>query len=106
MNEEEMRNLVGENLQTNMMKYNRFETVLYIVGGIICGILGLTDLYGAIFYAVLSCIVALFIVMKMKFNTKLYANTTPMSLLLQGASNHALSFVLFWTMTYALVYIY
>jgi ER membrane protein complex subunit 6 len=106
MSEEEMRNIVMENLQMNSMKFSRFQTVLYIVGGVMCGILGLTDLLGLLFYLALSAVIALFIVVKMKFNTKLYANSTPMSILIQGASSHALSFVLFWTMTYALVYIY
>ncbi len=103
---EEMKNVAMDLLQMNKMKYSRFETVMYIAGGCIAGVLGLTNFYGLLFYIVLSCLVSFFIMLKMKFNTKLYANTTPLSIILQGASSQAMSFVLFWSMAYALVYIY
>lgn len=104
--DQDMKNIVIENLQMNSMRYNRFQTVLYIVGGTICGILGLTDLSGLLFYMALSVVVASLITIRMKFNTKLYANISFFKMLLQATTSHLLSFILFWTMSYALVYIY
>lgn len=100
------KHIVIESLMGNTRKIDVFQTVLFIIGGISCGTLGLTSLNGLVFFLFVSVAVALGIPTKMNFDTMLYANTSLVNLWIQGISSHVLSFVLFWTLSYALVYIY
>lgn len=95
-----------EMLSFNMRKIDSALTVFYIVIGIIAGILGLTSLKGLLFYVFMSVVSTLAILLKMKFNISSYTVMSMHGLLFHGMSSQAMSFVLFWTLAYALVHIY
>ena len=95
-----------EMLVKNNQQIDKFQTVIYIVGGIISGILGLTGLRGLILYLALAAIISVALLIKMKFKVSKYTDATLFGLTSNGLSNYSMSFVLFWTLTYALVHIY
>lgn len=95
-----------EILQLNIRLIERVRTVSYIVGGISCGILGFTSLNGLIFILATELITSLLLNIKMGLQLKKYTNATLLSFLMGGIQNNSMSFVLFWTLSYALVYIY
>ena len=103
---EEPKQLIVEAIQLNMRKIDTFQTVLFIVGGTACGILGLTSGSGLFFFLLFSTVIAAAIATSTRFQVPTYTNSSFISLWIQGISNHALSFILFWTLAYALVYIY
>lgn len=97
-----------EAMMGNGIQLMNFRTLCVgIVCGVICGILGLTSLHGLLFY-LLSSILTDFIVVfyKMKMNTKEFTNTSFVQFYIDGLSNSAMTFVLFWTLSFAIVYIY
>jgi hypothetical protein len=96
----------GEMLGFNMKKIDSFLTMLYIVSGVVSGVLGFTSLRGLFLYIVLSLVITFALLVKMQFDVKKYTVMPVHSLLIHGMSTHAMSFVLFWTLAYALVHIY
>jgi len=104
---EEPTNFVNmEKLQMNARNIDLVRTILYIVAGVLCGILGLTSVEGLIFFIVISVLISNAIAISMSFNAKQYMNSTHIALWLQGMQSQAMSFIMFWCITYALVYIY
>lgn len=103
---DEDKPLMLDVLFVNNRKIDVVQTIMFIIGGIACGTLGLTSLRGLLFFLFVSILIALGIAARMGFKIALYANMSFFSLLLQGITSHILSFVLFWTLSYALVYIY
>lgn len=95
-----------ENMMRNMQQIDRVKQVLCIVGGIICGILGLTGLNGLLFFIALTAVSTIALLAKMKFKLKEYTNLSLFQFVSGGVSSTAMSFVLFWTLSFALVYIY
>ena len=95
-----------ELLMKNNMHIDKFQTVLYIVGGIIAGILGLTGLKGLIMYLILTAISSVTLLLKTKFKLAKYSDASLLGLASNGLTNYSMSYVLFWTFTYALVHIY
>ena len=106
--EEGVEKISMEAMMINSMQITNFRTlVVGIVCGIICGILGLTSLHGLLFYVISSLVTDLIlIVVKMNMNCRKYTNNIMPYFLLEGISNSAMSFVLFWTLSFAIVYIY
>lgn len=95
-----------ENFQNNMRKISVVSTIMYIVGGIVSGILGLTGVQGLIVALFTAALSTLALSVKMGFDVLTYTNTSPLSFMLSGAQANSMSFLLFWTLTYALVHIY
>ena len=95
-----------ELLMRNNQQLDKFQTVIYIVGGIISGILGLTGLEGLALYVVLALVTSVALLLKTKFQTSKYTDASLIGLATNGLTNYAMSFVLFWTFAYALVHIY
>lgn len=95
-----------ELLMKNNQQLDKFQTVIYIVGGIISGILGLTGLEGLALYVVLAIVTSVALLLKMKFQTSKFTDASLIGLATNGLTNYAMSFVLFWTFAYALVHIY
>ncbi len=106
LHEEENKNILVENLRKNMSQVDVARTFLCIIGGVGAGVLGYTGWRGLICFITVYLSVAGALTLKMKGNTKLYVNTGFLSLVTSDLQKNALSFVLFWTLTYALVYIY
>lgn len=95
-----------EMLSFNMRKIDSVLTVLFIVSGILAGVLGLTSLNGLLFYILMSVVSTVALLARMKFDASNYTVMKTVSLLIHGMSSQAMSFVLFWTLAYALVHIY
>jgi hypothetical protein len=77
-----------------------------IVGGLINGVLGLRGIPGFIFFAAMYTFVSLVLWAWMGFNLSVYSNLKLREFLFADIGSHALSFILFWTLMYAMVYIY
>ena len=95
-----------ESLILNGNQISRLRSLQCIVCGIICGILGLTGLHGLMFFIGASFLTDLTVLAKMKFHVKEYTNTSLLQFLIEGLSFTSMSFVLFWTLSFAIVYIY
>mmetsp|Transcript_16205 Transcript_16205/g.27392 ORF Transcript_16205/g.27392 Transcript_16205/m.27392 type:complete len:111 (-) Transcript_16205:1031-1363(-) len=95
-----------ELLQYNNLNIDKFQTVVFIAGGIISGVLGFTGLMGLLMFVLLSAIASLALILKCNFNLSKYTNSGMFGLSMNGITNFAMSFILFWTLTYALVHIY
>lgn len=95
-----------EAMMGNGNQISRTRVLMCIVSGIICGILGLTSLHGLLFFIASSITTDLAIITKMKFNLKEYTNASFIQFFLDGFSSTAMSFILFWTLAFAVVYIY
>lgn len=83
-----------------------FLAFLCIIGGFIAGILKCTNLNGLICFITIYILITIVLGLKIKFDFKQYMNCTMMNFLTSDLQKNALSFILFWTLTYALVYIY
>jgi hypothetical protein len=95
-----------EQLMKNNQQIDKFQTVLYISGGIISGVLGLTGLSGLLLYIALAVVISVVLMIRMGFSLSKYTDASLLGLASNGLTNYAMSFVLFWTLAYALVHIY
>ena len=95
-----------EAMQANGKSLNKAQSFFAIVSGVLAGILYLTSFKGFLAYFILSFIMNGLIYVKMNFDCKLYTNSSFIGFFLSDLSKNALSFILFWTVSYALVYIY
>ena len=97
-----------ESMGHNMRQIMTFRSMVFIVGGVVCGILGLTGLLGLIFYLLVGILGAVALWLKMGFDSRRYTGIGGPGFLLSDLLNfnHILSFILFWTLAYALVFIY
>jgi hypothetical protein len=86
-----------------MSQIDLVRTVLALVTGAFCGILGLTSLWGLGFYIAATVVIGLSIAARMAFNTKMYTNTSLLSFVFQGMQGQAMTFVMSWTLAYSLV---
>ena len=103
---EEQKRIAFDYLMSNMKQIDLFQTVIYMVGGIVSGIFGLTGLNGLFLFILLSIISVSSLLIWMKFDHSNYLNISVVDLTLMGVNNQVMSFVLFWTLSYALVHIY
>ena len=92
--------------QRNVMEIDGARSSMSIVIGIATGILNCEGLYGLITYLVMYFMLDLAILSKMNFDSMKYANQRTIIFFVGDLAKHALSFILFWTLTYALIYIY
>mmetsp|Transcript_6069 Transcript_6069/g.9166 ORF Transcript_6069/g.9166 Transcript_6069/m.9166 type:complete len:111 (+) Transcript_6069:44-376(+) len=106
VSEEDANRVSVENLQQNMKQVDIARTFICIIGGIVAGVLGHTGLQGLISFVIVYAAVAFALSLKMGFDFKQYMNCSVISFLVSDLQKNGLSFILFWTMTYALVYIY
>ena len=97
-----------ESMGFNMRQIINFKTVLFIVGGIMCGVLGLTNSLGLLFYLFVGVLGSCCLLLQMGLDAKRFTATSPANFLVSDLMNpnHVMSFILFWTLAYALVYIY
>mmetsp|Transcript_17009 Transcript_17009/g.28373 ORF Transcript_17009/g.28373 Transcript_17009/m.28373 type:complete len:110 (+) Transcript_17009:144-473(+) len=106
INEEESSRISMDALQNNMKQIDVTRSFLCIVGGVITGILGCTGFNGFLCFVLLYLSLALSIGLKINFDYMSYMHCTLTSFLLTDLQKNGLSFILFWTLTYALIYIY
>jgi hypothetical protein len=104
--------LSQESMMVNIMNINYVRSLMAIVGGLCAGILGLTSLYGLAFYVTCHVLTSLALLNKMKFQLHDFAPNTASDLksiitwAFKGMGEQALSFILFWTLSVAVVHIY
>ena len=104
--DEDAKNIAPEFIHHNLKHVDVARTLLSIIAGIYAGILRCESLSGLICFIVLYTIIALSLAFKMKFDVKMYTNSSFIVFAAGDLQKNGLSFILFWTLTYALVYIY
>lgn len=96
-----------ENMQKNYKVFNFSHTFMCIISGCIAGISGLTGVSGFILFLLAFVGTSCGLLLKMKMQLKDYTNSSKLhEFVFLGISTHGLSYVLFWTLSYALVHIY
>lgn len=96
-----------ENMKSNEKVVDFVYTSMCVIAGCIAGILGLTGLAGFAFLAVAYVATAVTVwVFKLQMRVSVYFNTSTLSFIFAGVFSQALSFILFWTLSYGLVHIY
>ena len=105
---DEEKILNPEALQANMMGINFVRSLMAIVAGIASGVAGLTGTRGFLLYITLHLLTSLALMMKMKFNVSEYLmhGLSPFWFAIDGLTGQALSFVMFWTLSFAMVHIF
>lgn len=99
-----------DRLSVSHMKSNG-ETLFFVrtlaacTAGAAAGILGCTGWAGLAFYIIVWLIVSAGLIFKTGFHIKPYF-MSPSALTLEGLTGGLMSFVLFWTLCYDIVYIY
>ena len=97
------------NVQAQMFNFQRIDEIkafMGIMSGCFAGICGLTGLQGLVCFIVLDLIVSLAILAKMKFKLANYSTETIFSFITAHMQKNAMSFMLFWTLFYGLVYLF
>ncbi|CAH0481641.1 unnamed protein product [Peronospora belbahrii] len=96
-----------ENMKKNEKTIEYVHTSMCVIAGCIAGITGMTGLQGFAFLAIAYVFTALALwVFKLGMNVHVYFNTSVISFIFAGVMSQALSFILFWTLSYGLVHIY
>jgi hypothetical protein len=106
MADQDGKRISMEKVIFNSKQIDIASAVCFITGGIISGILGLTGLNGLFLLLAVMVILNGSLLLKMGLNLSAYSNQGVVSLAVNGVKSHAMSFVLFWTLSYALVHIY
>ena len=89
-----------------MKALSLINTFVMLIGGCCAGILGCTGLHGALLYVLLYVSLQVVVLATMGFDSMKYTMQPPFKFITGSAGENALSFILFWTLVYALVYIY
>jgi hypothetical protein len=96
-----------EIVMQNSIAINSVRSLMTIVAGIAAGVLGLTSLLGFGFYLVVHLATSAALVVKMKGDVaECVPGQTIPAFLIDGLSGQLMSFLLFWTVAYAMVNIY
>lgn len=85
----------GENLMFNMRQVERYRTIMFIIGGVVTGTLGLTSLHGLLALVILGLLSSILLNMKMGFNVLKYTNLSNVQFFLTGIQSNLMSFILF-----------
>lgn len=104
--EEDVRSISIEYLQNNLKQIDVARTFLSIVAGVFAGVLGCESMSGLLCFVVLYVLIAFSMAIKMSFDTKMFTNSSLLSFVAGDLQKNGLSFILFWTLAYALIYIY
>ena len=96
----------SENMRINMNQIDSLRSFMMIAGGIMAGSIQCVGIYGFLCFLILYVVITIALGLRIKFDFKTYTNMTLMEFALLDISKHVMSFVLFWTLSYALVYIY
>lgn len=95
-------------MKLNEDKMDRIKSHMGIISGCSAGILGLTNLYGLLFFVLCHLTVNGIILIQIQGNLEIFRGRqcTLSSFLMEGVTNCAMSFMLFWTLFYGLVYLF
>ena len=105
---EEDQLLNMEALQANMLGINYVRSLMAIVIGIVAGVAGLTNSRGFLFYIVMHLVTSFALLFKMKFNPSEYlsANVSIFWFAVDGLLAQLISFLMFWTLSFAMIHIF
>mmetsp|Transcript_9608 Transcript_9608/g.13303 ORF Transcript_9608/g.13303 Transcript_9608/m.13303 type:complete len:115 (-) Transcript_9608:2052-2396(-) len=95
-----------EAIMFNRSTIDSFRSYITIFAGVATGILGATGLRGLWLFLASYGFSSLCLALKMRLDTEAFANEKIYMFLFGNMGSYGLSFVLFWTLSYALVYIY
>jgi len=90
----------------NMRKADKIRSFMGIVSGCVAGICGLTGLAGLACFIVMHLTVSLAILAKMDFDLKAYSRGSMLAFLTADLQKCAMSFMLFWTLFFGMVYLF
>jgi len=107
-------------LATNTRVLNFVRSVMFVYAGSVAGVLGLTGLQGFAFYVTVFVVVSVAMLMFMKSSGKagdakshdgdglqrFFLTSSPVSFALSGMGGQLVTYILFWTLAYALVHLY
>ncbi len=105
----EARNVFdSEAMRYNVTKMDNIKSFMGIISGSCAGILGLTNGLGLLFFAVCHLVVNGMILLQIQGDLKKYRGTQckMAGFLAEGIQNCAMSYMLFWTLFYGLVYLF
>merc|ERR1712232_677288 len=93
--------------RSNFRKMDKIRSFMGIVSGCVAGVLGVTGLGGLACFIILHIAVNLSILaFKMNFDLHSYTKDSMVSFLIADLQKCAMSFMLFWTLFFALVYLF
>uniref|UniRef100_A0A6U3NU56 ER membrane protein complex subunit 6 n=1 Tax=Ditylum brightwellii TaxID=49249 RepID=A0A6U3NU56_9STRA len=92
--------------QLNLKKMDTVRSFMGIVSGCVAGVCGLTGLPGLACFIILHLAVSIALLIKMKFNLKEYTRQSLLSFFTADLQKCGMSFMLFWTLFYGLVYLF
>ena len=92
---------VNHNLKVNKTIYE----FLSVVAGLVCGVLGLTDLRGVLAFLVFNALIGLVVLAKTGFNLRAHFLSWD-KVFVEGAAGGFGTFVLFWTLFYNIAHLF
>lgn len=95
-----------ESMMHNMSAIDSCRSYLTIFAGVATGILGATGLRGLYCFLGSYLFISLAMLLKMRLDPEAYTKDKLPFFVVGNIGRYGLSFVLFWTLSYALVYIY
>jgi hypothetical protein len=98
--------ILGDAMMFNMKQLELFHIVMYMAGGTIAGILGVTGKWGIVIILLTALLSTIGLLIRMKFNIHKYSNFTFFTLATTGITSQSLTFIFFWTFAYTMVHIY
>lgn len=90
----------------NMNAVDGCRSYLTLFGAVSAGVVGATGMRGLLFFVGTYALGSVALLTRMRFDVSAYTGEGLAKFLIMGAPGYALSFVLFWTLAYALVHIY
>ena len=90
----------------NLNAVDGCRSYLTLFGAVGAGVVGATGLRGLLFFVGTYVLGSFALLTRMRCNPTDYTSESLVKFVITGAPGYALSFVLFWTLAYALVHIY
>lgn len=93
--------------QNNIRKMESIRAFMGIVNGCCAGILGLTNLKGIMFFVGMHLVVSVCLLMRIGGNLEKFRKGIGMAgFMMEGLQSSFMSYMLFWTLFYGLVYLF
>lgn len=93
--------------RSNLVKMDKIRSFMGIASGCVAGVCGLTGLAGLVCFLVLHIVVNISLLgVKMNFELHTYTRESIFAFLTADLQKCAMSFMLFWTLFYGLVYLF
>mmetsp|Transcript_26153 Transcript_26153/g.39580 ORF Transcript_26153/g.39580 Transcript_26153/m.39580 type:complete len:123 (-) Transcript_26153:173-541(-) len=94
-------------LNSNLQRIDKIRSLMGIISGCVAGIFGLTGISGLVCFIILHLFVLVSIAaFKMNFQLKAHTRQSWLGYLTANLQQSGLSFMLFWTLFYGVVYLY